>query len=294
MDALGNAYVAGGTNATNFPQVNSVQPAYAGGPYDAIVAKISPSGSALIYSRYVGGSGLDAANGVAVDGSGSVYLAGTTSSSNFPTLNAPYPALAGATDAFILKLTPSGSAFVYSTFLGGSGGDEIRSVKVDNGGSAYVTGITLSPNFPTTPAAFSSVAGGGEDVFVAKLNSAGTALEYSTYLATSGDERGLDIAVDLFGSAYVVGSTTSAGSFPTLNALQPSRAGSQDAFVTKLNATGSGLIYSTYLGGNSFQLAQGVAVDSSGNAYVMGYTLLPISQLRTRFKAHSVAASTHL
>jgi hypothetical protein len=181
--------------------------------------------------------------------------------------------LAGDSDVFVTKFSPAGTTLVYSTYLGGSGLDEAFGISVDTSGNAYVTGKTASTDFPTVNAFQPAYGGGNADAFVAKLNPAGSALVYSTYLGGSGSEGNLSrIAIDSSGNAYIVGSTDSTN-FPTANAIQSARAGPGDnAFITKLNAVGKGLIYSTYLGGNSLNLGFGIAVDASGTAYVAGQT----------------------
>ena len=276
VDSSGNVYVAGGTSSSNFPTMNPLQPTI-GGLYDnAFVAKLNASGSALVYSTYLGGSGNDGANAIAVDSSGNVYVAGGTNSSNFPTMNPLQPTIGGGYDAFVAKLNASGSALVYSTYLGGGGNDGPEGIAVDSSGNAYVTGSTDSTNFPTMnplQPTFGGPLGGvvGADAFVTKLNASGSALVYSTYLGGSGNDGANAIAVDSSGNAYVTGSTSSTD-FPTMNPLQPANGGNGDAFVTKLNASGSALVYSTYLGGSLDDLGHDIAVDSSGNTYLMGMT----------------------
>ncbi len=277
VDAAGNAYITGLTSSTNFPTTTgALQPALAGGVYDAYVAKLNSTGSALIYSTYLGGSSADWGSGITLDSDGNAYVSGTTSSTNFPTTAGAFqPTFAGGLyDAFVAKLDPAGSALVYATYLGGNignvehpgrefGGD----IAVDADGNTYVTGFTSSSNFPTTAGAFRTTFAGG---FVTKLDPTGSAPVYSTYLGDTEDDAGNGIAVDANGNAYVTGITYS-GTFPTTpGAFQSSFGGSSDAFVTKLNATGSALIYSTYLGGTGPDWGAGIARDSSGNVYVTG------------------------
>jgi hypothetical protein len=276
VDSSGDAYVTGLTSSTNFPTANALQPTLAG-DVNAFVTKLNESGSAFVYSTYLGGSQADGAGGIAVDSSGNAYVTGLASSANFPTANALQPTLAGEFNAFVTKLNKSGSALVYSTYLGGNQSDQGNSIAVDSSGDAYVTGTTSSTNFPTIKAFQPSLGGGSGNAFVSKLNASGSALVYSTYLGGSGGvmepgDSGLGIAVDASGNAYVTGWTSSTN-FPTANALQVTYGGgSYDAFVSKFNASGSALVYSTYLGGSSDDGAQGIAVDSSGNAYVTGST----------------------
>jgi hypothetical protein len=271
-DGAGNAYLTGLTSSTNFPTADPLQAAYGGGLFDAFVAKLNASGTALAYSTYLGGSGDDEGNGIAVDSAGNAYLTGHTTSTDFPTINPLQAANGGGRDAFVAKVNASGAALVYSTYLGGNASIEYgQGIAVDSAGNAYVTGSTDSTNFPTANAI--QVANGGfEDAFVAKLNASGTALAYSTYLGGSGHDGGFGIAVDSAGNAYVIGSTNSTN-FPTANPLQAANGGGYaDAFVAKVNASGTALVYSTYLGGGGADEGYSIAVDSAGNAYVTGYT----------------------
>jgi hypothetical protein len=279
VDASGNAYVTGFTASTDFPTVGPVQPANGGIP-DAFVAKINVDGSALVYSTYLGGTGADGVvapapmiilpgSSIAVDGSGNAYVAGITSSIDFPTVNPLQGALAGTADVFLAKLNAEGSALVYSTYLGGSSIDWGRTVAVDASGSAYIAGITISDDFPTA-SPLQAALGGDVDGFVAKVDPAGASLVYSTYLGGTSTDQAEGLAVDASGNAYVTGSTSSAD-FPTANPFQPVLA-IEDAFVAKLNAAGSTLLYSTYLGGSSDDNGAAIAVDASGSAYVTGYT----------------------
>ena len=274
IDGSGNAYVTGFTRSTNFPTQNPYQGTHAGGTYDAFITKLSPSGSALSYSTFLGGSEWDRGYGLAVDGSGNAYVTGYTWSTNFPTQNPYQGTHAGGTyDAFISKFSSSGSALSYSTYLGGSGYDYGYAIAVDLAGNAYVTGYTESSNFPVQNAFQGTLGGGGYcDAFISKFSSSGSALSYSTFLGGSGEDRGYGIAVDASGNAYVTGHTTSIN-FPTQNPYQGTHAeGTYDAFITKLSSSGSALSYSTYLGGSHWDKGWGIAIDGSGNAYVTGET----------------------
>jgi hypothetical protein len=268
-DSSGNAYVTGVTQSANFPILNPVQ-SQLKGYQNAFITKLDPSGN-VIYSTYLGGNGSDAGNGIAVDSSGRAYVVGQTTSTNFPVLNALQNVNSGQSDAFVSLLSASGNQLVYSTYLGGSGNDQGQAIAIDSSDNAYITGSTTSINFPTVGALQSSFGGGGEDAFVAKINSAGQALVYSTYLGGNGSDLGGGIALDPSGNAYVTG-TTSSSNFPVVNAFQPSLNGSQDAFVARLNASGSALVYSTYLGGSSIEAGSAIAVGPGGNALVTGYT----------------------
>ncbi|TCP69384.1 SBBP repeat-containing protein [Baia soyae] len=233
----------------------------------------------LAYSTYLGGSGNDQGQGIAVDDVGNAYVVGFTDSTNYPiTPGVLQSANAGGQDLFITKLNSSGSSLIYSTYLGGSGNDTLDNnshpIAIDAAGNVYVTGTTASTDFPVTAGAFQPAYGGGaSDAFVAKINALGSGLIYSTYLGGSGADVGTSIDVDS-GNAYVTGYTTSTD-FPTAGAFQPANAGGQDAFVTKLNASGSGLVYSTYLGGSASDIANEIVVDGAGNAYITGGTNSP-------------------
>jgi hypothetical protein len=212
----------------------------------------------LSYATYLGGSSFDEGAGIAVDATGAAYVTGRTGSSNFPTAHPLQPMLSGFSDAFVAKLSADGTNLVYATYLGGSITNAGRGIAVDTTGHAYVTGFTTSPDFPTTPGAFQVTYGGADcavggcgDAFVAKLSADGAALVYATYLGGSSTDEGNSIAVDAAGAAYVTGFTFSPD-FPTEHPLQPAYGDGGDAFVAKLNATASALVYATYLGGSGF------------------------------------------
>ncbi|HTV56516.1 MAG TPA: SBBP repeat-containing protein [Terriglobia bacterium] len=287
-DAL---FVTGSTTSTDFPIAPTVsststttafQPTY-GGNGDAFVAEIAEPGNQLTYSSYLGGSGADFGQGIAVDSLGNAYVTGSTQSSDFPTLNAEQPTIGGASDAFVTKVNFTGTSLVYSTYLGGSQADTGQAIKVDSSGNAYVTGYTYSTNFPTMNSIQTSNAG-GSDAFITEL-SASTAsaatptLLFSTYLGGSGNDEGLGLALDKSGDIYVTGITQSgsSGPFPTTSgAYQTALKGTQNAFATKLApGTTAGTFsesYSSYLGGSTTDQGNGIAVDSSGDAFVVGYT----------------------
>jgi hypothetical protein len=281
VDTSGDAFVAGGTASTDFPTSGTpFQSSNGGGSLDAFVFELNPTGTGLTYSTYLGGSGTDVANGIAVDSTGNTYVVGSTSSSGssgFPTKDPIIGSLPGSSNAFVTKLNPSGSALVYSTYLGGSSIDYAAAVALDSSENAYVTGGTGSTTFPTTTGAFQttcgSCSGGQDNAFVTVINAAGSGYVYSTFLGGSVDDEGLAIAADSSGEAYVAGFATSSN-FPVKNALQSKLAtgATQNAFVSKLNSTGSGLVFSTYLGGNATDGANGIALDGSGYAYVTGMT----------------------
>ena len=263
VDFSGNAYVTGDTSSIDFPTANALQPSKPG-IWGAFVTKINAAGSALVYSTYLGGSNREFGIAIAVDAAGSVYVTGSTSSTDFPTtagaLQPSCSLRAGFIcdgDAFVTKLNATGDSLLYSTYRGGSARERGNAIAVDAAGNAYVTGFTESTDFPTTAGALQpscSLRAGficDGDAFVTKLNATGDSLLYSTYRGGSARERGNAIAVDAHGNAYVTGNTRSID-FPTVNAFQAANnsGGCCDAFVTKLNAAGTALVYSTYLGGS--------------------------------------------
>jgi hypothetical protein len=291
VDAAGNAYLSGEAYSSDFPTTTGAfQTVFAGGPSDAIVAKLdtTKSGAAsLVYSTYLGGSGSDYAYGIAVDAAGNAYVTGATNSANFP-IAIPIQGTCGScpssNDAFVTKLNASGSGLLYSTFLGGSGPDFGGGVAVDSSGNTYVVGSTQSANFPITVGAFQTTLHGIQDAFVTKINASGSALVYSSFLGGSDWDTAYAIALDAIGNVYLAGATYSTD-FPTVNPVQAVPGGGScgyyyyypytypcaDAMVPQLNAAGSGLVFSTYLGGsNADDWGMAIAVDSAGNAYVAG------------------------
>lgn len=285
VDRSGQAHVVGETLSDRFPTTaGSWQPVY-NGNHDIFVAKLNAAGDALLYATYLGGSdheSMRGSGGIAVDRRGHAYVIGNTYSDDFPTTpQALQRVPGGGRSAFVAKLNTAGNGLVYATYLGGSRDEWGQAIAVDPHGQAYVTGYTESEDFPTTPQAVQPIHGNAgdtpdefgqipADAFVAKLNSTGSALVYSTYLGGSGFEGGNGVAVDFRGRAYIVGSTWS-DDFPTQNPLPLDPQGG-DAFVTKLNGTGSRLVYSTYLGGSSWESGEGIAIDTRGRAYITGTT----------------------
>jgi len=312
VDAAGNAYVAGSTGSADFPVTPGAFQTtdHVANGSTAFVTKLNPSGTALVYSTYLGGTGGEIANALAVDSTGNAYVAGSTLSADFPVTQGAFQtinhgAANGVPNGFVTKLNPTGTALGYSTYLGGSGlsaeptysGDKANAIAVDGAGDAYVSGAVFSVDFPITSGAYQTTnhaANGGSNAFVTELNPAGTALVYSTYLGGSGSAVGDNgdfanaIALDAAGNAYVTGDAFSTdfpvtpGAFQSTNPAAASE--SPDAFVTKLNATGTALVYSTYLGGGgAYAGNQGgaIAVDAAGNAYVAGRTTsaeFPVTQ----------------
>ena len=272
IDTSGSAYIAGYTSSVAFPVTSGgFQRSFGGGLQDAFVAKLNPSGSGLIYCTYLGGSGNDVANGIAVDAAGEAYIVGYTDSANFPTRSPIYANYGGQGDAFVAKLTPAGDSLVFSTYLGGSLVDIATAVALDSSGNVYVTGATLSANFPVTGGAFQTLNQGSYDAFVSKIGSQGTSLLYSTYLGGEGSDQSSSIAVDANGTAYIAGFTYSFHC-PLQSPIQSSTHGGQEAFATAVGPTGASLVWSTYLGGSGDDQAAGIAVDPAGSVYVAGST----------------------
>ena len=293
IDAAGNAYLLASALSADFPTTaGAFAPRASGGgdrlgrPFEICVSKLDPTGSRLMYSTYLGGShGADFGSRLAVDAQGRTYVAGFTFADDFPTTPGAFDRTFDGfgTNAFVAKLNETGSALIYSTYLGSD--SAAYGLAVDAAGSAYITGTT-GPGFPTTPNAVDTSYNGGTDAFVTRLDAAGSALIYSTYLGGSrcnvdgwSQDEGNAIAIDSAGNAYVTGSTTSTDFPTTPNAFHTQLGGLQtctgqsDAFVTKLDPTGSVLAYSTYLGGaGDFDTGIGIAVDLVGSAYVTGTT----------------------
>lgn len=244
----------------------------------------------LVFSTYLGGAGDDTGSSIARDASGNIYIAGSTTSVNFPTHGAAFSTNKGLTDIFVTKIDPTGASIIYSTYIGGSGIDRADGITVDPDGNAYVVGRVgdTSTDFPTTAGALAtSYRGGDFDGIVFKLNAGGNALVYSTFLGGDDNDSTEGIALDSSRNAYLTGGTRST-SFPvTANAFQSFRAGDTDAFLTKLNAAGSAVLYSTLLGGSSTDRGSGVVVDASGNAYVAGYSGSPDFPTQNAFQIFS-------
>jgi hypothetical protein len=299
VDGAGNVYVTGAATSAFITTPNAYQPAYPGGTTAAFLAEFNPALSgvaSLVYGSFLGGTlGSNEGHGIAVDSSGNTYITGVTKASDFPTTPGAFQtAIKGTEDSFVAKFNTSlsgAASLVYSTFLGGSGMDDglgqaygtlfntagptypCPAIAVDSAGAAYVTGETNSSDFPTTPGAFDrsyiSTNPFGGDVYVTKLDPTGSTLVYSTLLGGSGIDVATSIAVDPSGNATITGGTKSTD-FPTLNPIQSTLQATTNAFVTTLNASGSGLLFSTYLGGFNNVTGCGVALDSYRNIYVTG------------------------
>ena len=289
LDSAGNAYLTGFTVASDFPVTNGAfQTNYPAGNQGGVsfATKMNAAGSALVYSTLLGGSVLDHGLGIALDSAGNAYIAGTTSSSDFPITPGAFQSVNRETAGYtgtVTKVNPTGTALVYSTYLGGSGGEGVASIAVDSAGNAYVTGGTVSHDFPVTPGAFqtSITPTTYQATFITKMNASNNALIYSTFLSGSYSDEGISIAIDAAGTAYVAGESGSTdfpitpGAFQTINeawlvSLEPTTT------LTKLNPSGTALLYSTYLGGSGDETGYncdcvfGLALDPAGNVYVAG------------------------
>lgn len=279
VDASGNVYLTGLAVSPNFPGVtgSSLQPA-PGGDYDGFVTKINADGTAILWSTYLGGSGgNEYGQSIAVDASGSVYVAGSTNSSDFPGIGAGslQPAYGGYwRDMFLVKLAPTGDSLAYSTYVGGNGDESAGNIRVDGSGGVYVSGQTSSTNFPgvTSKSIQSSNAGGYEGVLF-HVNADATAIDWATYLGGSGDDYCGAMALDASGNVYVV-CTSNSSTFTGVNgsALQPSFAGNEDMVILEVDSSGSSVLAGTYFGGSGDDEAYGVGLDGSGNVYVLGTT----------------------
>jgi len=256
---------------------------------DEVVSPFGPAGAAvsgplsaaaldtpgdLLYATFLGGGGNDSGRGIAVDGAGAAYVTGETWSSDFPTTPGAFDPTynGGQFDTFVAKMNAAGSGLIYAAFLGGGQGDSGSGIAVDRAGAAYVTGATSSSDFPTTAGAFDRTPNGGADAFVVKVNVAGSGLVYATFLGGSVWDEGYGIVVDRTGAAYVTGGTDSSDFPTTPGAFDQTYSGDCDAFVVKLNAAGSGLVYAAFLGGRAPDEGNGIAVDGTGAAYVTGDT----------------------
>ena len=269
-DSAGNVYITGETWSADFPA--SMRVAGRRGK-DVFIAKLNKAADTLLYAAIIGGSGDDAGKGIAVDVSGSMYVAGSTDSTDFPVTPGVASRLTAARRTVSLSLDATGSRLIFATYLGGGRENSVAGIALDAAGAAYAAGYTASRNFPVTAGALQAThAGGFYDAFLTKITPDGRAFGYSTLVGGGGADTARGVAVDGAGCAYVTGGTDSAN-FPLKNALKASSAGGGDAFVVKVNATGSVLVYSTYLGGRSVEYGSAIAVDAGGSAYVAGATL---------------------
>jgi len=273
VDALGNTYVTGDTNSTDFPVTPGAFQGQNAGGYDGFIAKFDNGGN-RVWATYFGGNSDENSYGIAIDGAGNSYVTGFTDSGNFPVKNAVRGTYTKGDDGFVLKLDPTGSQLVYGTYLGSSGDEQGSAIAVDASGAAYVAGYTTSTGFPVTNGAYQTTYQGGDyDAFVSKLSPDGATLVYSTFIGSHGADEGWGIAVDIAGNAYIVGDTDS-DQFPVSGGpAQATRKGGLEGTICELNPQGTALVYSSFLGGGGDDSVQAIALDAGGSAYLVGYTV---------------------
>ena len=283
LDLAGGVYVTGHTVNTSFPTtLGAIDTTYNGGPEDAFVTKLRPDGSALVYSTFLGGGGSDGVGvgggggkpAITVNSAGNAFVTGYTNSVDFPITANAIDINLGGYDAYVCELDASGSSLLFSTYLGGSAGDSGASIALDSSGFVYVAGWTGSIDFPVSPGAFDTSLDSfrQSDVFVTKLDLNRSAIVYSTLLGGDEQEESASIAIDSAGNAYVTGHTHSPDFPTTAEAFDRTKDYIEDAFVAELNASGTGLLYSTFLGGNWSDFGASVALDTNGDPYVAGQT----------------------
>ena len=291
LDAAGDIYVAGGTDSADFPILNAIKPVKDGVTREGFITKLANGDGSLLFSTFFGGSRSDSINDITLNSTGEIYVVGQTQSTNFPTVN---PIQGGLNlnqcfcdDAFVTKLSPDALTVLYSTYLGGAFTDSGSSIALDANDNIYITGSTQSNDFPTQAAIQPNRAGVNQDVdlFVSKISADGSSLVYSTYLGGTSNDSARRIAVDSAGNAFVAGTTISTNFPTTAGAYREAYIGGlgaclsgfstpincTDAFVTKFVPDGN-LAYSTYLGGGKDDIANGIAINDAGEAFVGGYT----------------------
>jgi hypothetical protein len=267
--------ITGNTSSAEFPTTaGAMERVYQGGDHDGVILKFSASGSQLLLSSFIGGGGVDRGEDIAQDSAGDIFICGTTGTAGFPTRSGSFDTVYNgkSSDAFLSKFSQDGSSLIYSTFIGGQKQDEALGLAVDDTGRAIVTGYTRSSNFPVTSGSYDEVNNGASDVFLLRLNTAGSDLEYACFIGGFGEEAGRDVVVDTSGNAYVTGKTTSSN-FPTTSAYDTSYNQGGDCFVLKMNADGTALEYSTFLGGTGEDQGNAIALYDNAYAIVTGYTL---------------------
>jgi len=267
VDSSGNVTLAGRTRSYNFVVTpGALYSSHNGGFYDGILFKLNHNGTSLIYSSYIGGSNWDWCSGITTDIFGNIFITGITESSNFPITSGCYDQfLNGNRDIFILQINSNGTDLIYSTFIGGSGTEGVGDIAIDEIGNAYITGETHSTDFPYTPGSYRTI---GTGIYILKLNENGSALKYSTSI---GSDRGTDILVDSEGNAIITGI---AGTFfpTTPGSFDMTHNNDWDAFLLKINESGSKLLYSTFIGGSNEDQAYDISMDLNGSVYISGFT----------------------
>lgn len=275
VDATGNAYVTGYTFSANYPiTTGAYQTTHNGPNEDAFVTKLNANGDDLIFSTFIGGASADKSNSIVIDASGDVYITGNTGSTDFPTTPGSYRTTnAGAVDAFVTKLRGDGTGLIYSTYLGGVADDVAVSIAVDANGKAHVLGFTISSDYPVSANAYQTTyTPPYSAIFVTRLRNTGSGIEWSTLVSGSADDWPSSIAIDASGNVYIVGHTYSSNYPITSGAVQQVFGYPADGFITKINSSGTALVYSTFLGGNGTDLVIDIAIEASGAAYVVGLT----------------------
>lgn len=278
VNSSGEAYITGISKSPDFDLTVGAYQSIFKGIWDCFVSKINATGSALVYSTFLGGSSSDQSYDIILDNSGNSYITGYTGSSNYcitPGVYQPFLTATNDFDAFVSKLSSNGTSLIYSTYIGGMNSDQGNGIVIDKQNNAYIVGSTAALNFDVTPGAYKTVHSGGiYDVFVTKLNATGSALIYSTLLGGTLDDFGMSIDIDSLNNAYITGYTYSQDYDITAGAYQilsiNSDVSSNDMFVTKINANGTNLVYSTYIGGSEGDGGLGIKLDSIGNAYIAG------------------------
>lgn len=282
LDDANNAIVAGRTISPDFPLINPYDSTRSG--YEGFVAKLSSDGSELLYSSFIGGESYDEVWTLAIDNDNCIYIGGTTSSSNFPIVNAYDSTYAGGDDGYLAKLSANGSQLLYSTFIGGTGEENLGGITLDGSNNVYVIGWTGSSNFPLVNAFDTTYGGGFGDIFLMKLSSEGSQVDYATYLGGSGDEVGLCVVLDDLNNVFFSG-TTSSSNFPMVNANNATYGGGEvkyasglevgDGIMGIMSSDGSELLYSTFLGGSGVDGCQSIVLGGNYNAYLVGLTSSP-------------------
>lgn len=272
IDNNGDAFVTGNTSSNNFPVSLTAYDKTQNGGSDAFIAKLNPNGNELLYSSYIGGAKNDEGTSISIDKNNCPYVAGKTESIDFPTLNGYDNSFnSGGDDGFISKFSNTGNNLIYSSYLGGSDRDVISSIKLF-GNEAIVTGYTYSTNFPVSSTSYDQTSNGYSDGFITKLNAAGNNIIYSTLFGGEGYDESKSLVLDGNGSAIVCGRTSSSNFPTTAGAFDNSLNGAEDAFILRINANGTSLIYSTFIGGLKDEVANGVNLDQNGNVYIVGQT----------------------
>jgi len=279
VDSIGNIYITGDTNSSNFPTTPGAYDTTINGYYDVIILKLNQNGSTLLYSTFVGGVGgigSECGNDISIDSNGNVFVTGLTNSMDFPTTPGAYDTSynGGLCDVFVLKLNPSGSTLIYSTFIGGSDYDHAGGIVLDSMRNIYISGYTESSDFPTTPGAYDTLLNGINDGFVLELNTSSSSLLFSTLIGGSGSDS-CKIAIDSCNSIYVLGSTGSSDFPTTIDAYDTTFNGAQndmDNFLSKLDQIGSMILYSTFIGGSAWDGCQDIVTHPSGSVYISGLT----------------------